>query len=462
MNRPVPQANWAFTALLVLVGMAVAVAFGGLAVAQPRLALLVALAAVGIPLAIWMPWVLVIAGLFLFTVSPLNQGLSGRLSEGMLANQRLLFIAMLIPYAVHRGVQWRWMLPIAAYIAAGAASYGLGLPIEEWNIGQAVRSLISLGVLWTLIAIAWDGEKDAWILKGLALLPVASVVLSFGLSPTGFLTPLGAAEGLPRLGGGMIASYLGGAAAVGAAAALLLQGRGAWKQANLVLAADALICLASGTRGAILMLIVILGVAAVPMLLDSLKSRTTMSTVRLVAIVILVPLLLVGGVAINSERSAQTVYNSETGETSVDASSGRFTAWGQFYEIAEKSILFGRGLGAGPLANIKQQGYTAQHNEYLRLVLELGYIGGGLVLCTMIWVVVARIRRGPPSGRRILTAAAVGFAIFSFTDNTLVVPQVALTFALLIAVGTAGSGGPLTRQVPGGARAAPRSVTAGR
>lgn len=444
MNRPAAQANWAFTAVLVLFGVLVAVAFGGVAVLQPKLAFVIALAAVGLPLAIWMPWVLVIAGLILFTVSPLNAGFYGRLSEGSLAIQRLLFVGVLLPYAVYRGMQLRWLLPIGVYIVAGMASYEFGLPIEDWNVGQAIRSLISLGVLWAIVAIAWDSEKDSWILKGLALLPVVSVALSVGLSPTGFLRPFGDSEGVIRLQGGMIASYLGGASAVGATAALLLRGRLAWRYASALVGANAVICLATGTRGAILMLLPVLAVAAGPMLSNAMRSRSLMAVMRLLAVFIAVPVVAIGGYAVAAERGSQTVYNSQTGETSVDVSSGRFTAWGQFYDLAEQSILFGRGLGAGPLAQIEQQGYNAQHNEYLRIVLELGYVGGIPLLLSMGWVLIGRVRRGPPDHRRILYASILGFAIFSFTDNTLVVPQVALTFALLIGVG----GAPLRRRAP--------------
>src|SRR6185312_2947936 len=102
-----------------------------------------------------------------------------------------------------------------------------------------------------------------------------------------------------------------------------------------------------------------------------------------------------------------------------DKTSGRAEAWHEFYVIAKQSPLFGHGLGAGPITKIREKGFLAQHNEYLRLFLEGGYVGGGLVLLAIVIVIGTCIRLAPRRIRLDLLGLAIGFAILAYTDNTL-------------------------------------------
>jgi O-antigen ligase len=134
-------------------------------------------------------------------------------------------------------------------------------------------------------------------------------------------------------------------------------------------------------------------------------------------------------------------YNAETRTLEKSAGSGRTDAWHSFYKLAEENLAFGRGMGAGPIAKIPQQGFTAQHNEYLRLLLELGYVGGLLVLFSMIIVLWRLVRSAPAVVRPDAIALVLAFAVYSATDNTVTARHLAVALLGTLAIGVAPSWG---------------------
>jgi O-antigen ligase len=136
------------------------------------------------------------------------------------------------------------------------------------------------------------------------------------------------------------------------------------------------------------------------------------------------------------ERNAGGRYYAGVG-TFQDPTSGRKDAWKEIYAIAEQSPLFGHGLGAGPITKIAEKGFLAQHNEYLRLFLEGGYVGGGLVLLAIVLVVGMCIARAPPFIRLDLAGVAFAWAGLSYYDNTLT--SINLTVPLCLVLGIVAS-----------------------
>ena len=136
--------------------------------------------------------------------------------------------------------------------------------------------------------------------------------------------------------------------------------------------------------------------------------------------------------ALRSRQSAGTYIQGQG--VVYDKTSGRSAAWHEFYSIAKRSPLFGHGLGSGPITKITEQGFLAQHNEYLRLFLEGGYIGGGIVLAAIIVVIGTCIRRAPSWIRLDLLGLAIGFAVLSYTDNTLTSCNLQVPFCLVFGI----------------------------
>jgi O-antigen ligase len=156
-----------------------------------------------------------------------------------------------------------------------------------------------------------------------------------------------------------------------------------------------------------------------------------------------VGVVVVLAVAVPALRSRASAGYYVPGQgTQHDPTSGRAKAWSEFYAIAQQSPLFGHGLGSGPITKIQEKGFLAQHNEYLRLFLEGGYIGGGLVLLAIVIVIVSCITRAPPAVRPDLVGMIAGWAFLSYTDNTLTSVNLTVPIFLLLGICASWSAAP--------------------
>ena len=142
------------------------------------------------------------------------------------------------------------------------------------------------------------------------------------------------------------------------------------------------------------------------------------------------------------ERDTKATVYTATGGLQNSITSGRASSWSYVYSVAEVNLAFGRGLGAGPLVGASPsntQGFLAQHNEYLRMLLEGGFIGGFVVLSSAIFATTSAVRRVPSGRQATLWAYLVGCAVYSFTDNTLSAPELAVSLLLTLGLATAPS-----------------------
>lgn len=99
---------------------------------------------------------------------------------------------------------------------------------------------------------------------------------------------------------------------------------------------------------------------------------------------------------------------------------GRDLIWEYFINAFLQNPWFGRGLGTGAVLLIGElEMTTAAHNEYLRLLTDIGIVGTAMFLGAIGWWIRSEIRFLDP-GSRLLTLSFVGaLALYSFTDNTL-------------------------------------------
>ncbi len=106
--------------------------------------------------------------------------------------------------------------------------------------------------------------------------------------------------------------------------------------------------------------------------------------------------------------------------------SGRDVIWPYFVEAIERRPVFGYGLGAGKLIvdpedpQIRLIRSNAAHNEYLRLAVDGGIVGAGLVFGAIIAWVWGGTRRAAPADRLVLRCALLGALIHAAFDNTLI------------------------------------------
>lgn len=120
--------------------------------------------------------------------------------------------------------------------------------------------------------------------------------------------------------------------------------------------------------------------------------------------------------------------------------SGRETLWAAFEEAIQGSPWVGWGIGAGnaiippdgPIAQLLRT--WAAHNEYLRLQVEGGRLGLGLLIvmfCVWVW---QRTRLLPTAERRIMRLVFLAFAGHAFTDNLLISTPACVLLTLAAAV----------------------------
>jgi O-antigen ligase len=217
---------------------------------------------------------------------------------------------------------------------------------------------------------------------------------------------------------------------VGIAAAALGGRMFELRHSNTLLAVNTAITVFTLTRGAIISALVVIAPAGWSLLRNRAGLRAEGHVLRIGAVAGVLAVLVIAAAPLVTSRNETSERSINAGDSSFNTS-GRIDAWKEFYAIAQENPLFGRGLGAGPITHINTQGFRAQHNEYIRMLLEAGWFGAALLLSAIVAALVAAARAAPPDARPYLIALLLGFLVFSITDNTLSAPAFAVPFAVL-------------------------------
>jgi O-antigen ligase len=307
---------------------------------------------------------------------------------------------------------------------------------------------------WAFVCVAWDWDRDQVYLKLIVALPLLSLLVAVPLIPLGW--SLFQDTSPPRLQGAQIAATLGGLSVASVTSAIVLWRRAAWRPAIPLGMAAAVCCVTTLGRGAIIAMIMASSPAVVRFLRDRWRrlSAETYLKVFLGTMVVVGAFVLFAVPALNERTENAVSYNTQTKTIEKSAGSGRTQAWKNYYKLAEENLAFGRGMGSGPHIKIADGGFQSQHNEYLRLLLELGYVGGLLVLASMIYVLVRLIKSTPAVVRPESIMLAIALAIYSFTDNTLTARNLAVPILLTLAIAAAPSRRALRGEPPSHAVAA--------
>ena len=437
--------------LVLIFAAAASLAIGALATTSPVSAIALLAICIIIFVVATRPIVLFGTGIVLLAIEPTKVFGTGSVFGSNPEAYKLLLYACFIPLLFKRGIVPRNCAPLVAYVAVTILAETFGTRLPGLTTSQTASSLASLFLAWLVFAINWDWRRDHVLLKTLTWVPIISVLIGLGLQAAGILSLFSHASP-PRLGGATTTAWLGTFGVCAVMACLALYRREQWKWAKWIGFIDVVILGATLTRGAVLAL----GIVGLPSLVrfgrrqlstESVAGLAKLGTAVIVAIV--GAAILVPGLQERNENAF--TYNATRGVVTHEVASGRFQAWTFTYEQAKVNLAFGRGLGAGPIVgnNIpgSPRGFVAQHNEYIRMLLEIGIIGSLILLMAMIMTMVSLIRRSPPRVHADLTAGAVAFALYSITENTLSAPPLAVAFLLVF--GIAGSNASLSARSVG-------------
>jgi O-antigen ligase len=320
--------------------------------------------------------------------------------------------------------------PALAFVAMFAAGLVFGL-YSGLTPADSLRSL--LGSI-APFAFAFSRVPPRWgyaIVRTTAWVPLFSVAGGAVLDLAG-LRPLFFDFGGERLAGLGHPAFLAGfclAAIYACLIELYRDGRSRWLP---LLAVNFLILMLTGARAPLAYAIAVTGLVLAFLPSSAFPRRARI--LLMLAGACLLPLLAVLAHDLPTVRLFN-VLSSDPGDFS-----GRDLLWPPFEQAAAAAPWFGWGVGAGnaiiphdsELALIIQS--WAAHNEYLRMLVEGGQVGRGLLIALFILWVVQRTRHLCRTDRVIIRLAFVAFAAHAYTDNVLIATTACVFFTFATGV----------------------------
>lgn len=282
-------------------------------------------------------------------------------------------------------------------------------PGFSWS--TLVKSLNQIFIVYMLLAcVPTEEDRDAF-LKIAAWMPIVSALLGVLYQVAGLRVAFGHeySTGLMRFQGSLIPAFLAGVAMCGAFAAMQFA---LLKQPLYfaVAAANFLVLLLTGGRASLAVTLVVCGFSFYMQPQVSKKLKTIGTIVG----------LAVGGVMLGAmwETIAKRFESS--------GANGRDIMWPYLEELAAQYPWTGVGFGhqffTVPREVVILTGSTAAHNDFIRIMVELGYVGSvifyALFIIAVFWVWLSpHVDKNP-----IVLVALAGFLFLSRTDNALATP----------------------------------------
>lgn len=283
---------------------------------------------------------------------------------------------------------------------------------DQFRWGIFINSLNQIFIVYALIS-AYPTKKDQEIiLKSAAFLPILCTVLGFIYQAIGIQAAFGLefATGLYRMQGSLIPAYLSGIAMCGTFAALQVYLANNQKYIY-IFAANSLVLLASGGRAALAVTILTCGATI-------LFKRGLQLSKK----VILFFCVLFGSIPI-----IFLFWDRLLTRFTTSGANGRDIIWDYLLEVSKDYPWTGIGFGHQFFAVPREidiiVGSSAAHNDFIRLTLELGYIGAILFYIILTGSILRIFLRSRMPGDFVLIISYLGFLLLSRTDNALASPS---------------------------------------
>ncbi len=347
---------------------------------------------------------------------------------------KLAYVGILVAYALRFGTQRTVNWPVWALVAIAFYSFVNPNPYPTLTKFQIVKSLFGLAAGFAVFSLYYRTHDLHRLIWAIALIPLISIVggLVEQLAGLGRMLEFDPISNVQRLQAGSIPAYLASLCLTGFIAAvneaILDKRRVFWVLAALNLA----VMLATLGRMplALAMMYSLSMLLFLPFSALGVGRRLVLVIggslcVGLFAIIFADALItrFLGGGAPGNEGEALNFM-------------GRLVYWELGAEVLEPSPIIGRGLGTGIIFMLDAKipgNIRAPHNEYLRLLVDGGFIGLTLFLAGFVALLRGQTRGKPKPIRVMAWTGALVLAVFSLTDNAISAPT-ALTFLLYLAL----------------------------
>ncbi len=350
--------------------------------------------------------------------------------QATIAAEKAGGIALAAICAVRWGARLDPFNPAWAFLAM--AAFGLALGIHPGlDRTDHLRSVIGSLAPFAFCFCRIPRERALVLLTVIRWCPIIALALGAALTLAG-LRPLFVEGGGARLAGLGHPAFLAGVTMVGVYACLIATYRRDHAPDRWLLGANLLILLATGARApvAYTAAVVVLTLVCVPSAAVPAHRRVF----AILAMVCAIPVLL----ALAGDLSDIRLLHLLT--TDAAHLSGRERLWPLFEAAADGAPWFGWGIGAGNIvvppgsAVAKLLKTWAAHNEYLRIRVDGGWIGLGLLVGLFITWVTIRTARLPVADRWIMRFIFLAFAAHAVTDNVLISTPACVLFTFAAAV----------------------------
>jgi hypothetical protein len=309
---------------------------------------------------------------------------------------------------------------------------------------SAAESLRSLAGSVAPFAFCFSRPPREWggaMIRATRWIPLASVAGGAALAIVG-LRPLFVDSGGARLAGLGHPAFLAGVCLAAIYACLIRLYRVGGRGDLVLLGVNFVILTLTGARAPMAYGVVVTGLTLAWLPAPGMPARRRW--LLLLGAATLLPVFALLDPALSDIR----LFNVLATDT-VDLS-GRDLLWPSFERAADQSYWLGWGLGAGnfiisPDSQVAQLLQTwAAHNEYLRIEVEGGQIGRGLLITAFAIWAIRRTRHLPRAERHIMRMVFIAFAAHAVTDNVLISTPASVLFSFVAAVFAGGSPAILT------------------
>lgn len=319
------------------------------------------------------------------------------------------------------GIALAILVVTAVWAAIGTAEFGI-VPWLEW---ARVLSIVSVTAIVLLSRGSVRARDAALAVEFIAAVPAVVAIVQLatdtGIVLRGDIRAVGTLAH-PNSAGMLFALAV-------FAAVVRLAGRRTWLDALLgLVAAVGLVATQSlGGIAALLAMILVFVFAYRPF-----RWRTR---AIVAALIVGIPVAVLLSPIGQSRLAGWGLADGADRGSAVDSLSWRFETWARLWEVSGQAPWLGRGLGATTAGTIVEN--NLPHNEYLRALVEVGWVGSigicALIVVAIVLAIRAATRPHAGWGPAIILGTIAGLLVDSLVANTLLYTVPSYAAALLVA-----------------------------